>query len=261
MTVSPPGPITLFDTHAHLHFKQFRGKVDGLLHQATEAGVERFITVGVNTADSRAALELAAAYASVWAAVGIHPHDAGEAEQGIDYLRELAGRRKVVAIGECGLDLYKAQTTLEQQTAALRAQIELALELNLPLIFHVREAFGPFWELLRDYPGVRGVVHSFTGNQAELERAMTAGLSIALNGIVTFSKDAELLAAARQVPAERLVLETDCPFLSPAPHRGKINEPARVADIAAFVAHLRGESVTTITERTTANALTLFGLG
>jgi len=255
-----PGLTRFVDTHAHLHFDLFRGKVDGLLHQATEAGVDRFITVGVNTADSRAAVELAAVYAPVWAAVGIHPHDAGEAEQGMDYIRELAGRRKVVAVGECGLDLYKAKATLEQQTAALRAQIGLALELDLPLIFHVREAFEPFWAILGDYAGVRGVVHSFTGSPAEVERAVAAGLHIALNGIVTFNKDAGLLETARQIPAERLVLETDCPFLSPVPHRGKTNEPARVADIAAFVAHLRGESVRALASQTTANAERLFKL-
>ncbi len=255
-----PPAIKLVDTHAHLHFDVYRAKIDAVLSQGEAAGVSRFITVGVNTADSRAAVDLAATYGSVWAAVGIHPHDAGEAEQGMGYLRELAARRKVVAIGECGLDLYRSTTSLEQQRAALKAQIELALELGLPLIFHVREAFEPFFELLEDYTGLRGVVHSFTGNRGQMEAGVAAGLHIALNGIVTFNKDAGLRDAAKAVPAERLVLETDCPFLSPAPHRGKENEPARVADIAAFVAQLRDEPVKRLAAQTTANAEQLFKL-
>ncbi len=253
-------PAALVDTHAHIHFDVFRGQVDAVLHRAAEAGVTRLITVGVDTADSQRAAELAARYESVWAAVGIHPHEAAEAEQGMGYLRELAGRRKVVAIGECGLDLYKSTTSLEQQTAALRSQIELAMERQLPLIFHVREAFEPFFAIVKEYPNVRGVVHSFTGGVEEMEQATALGLYVALNGIMTFTKDTAQLEAARRLPGERLLLETDCPFLSPAPYRGKTNEPARVTDIAAFLADLRGVALLQLAGQTTANALALFGL-
>ncbi|HUC20174.1 MAG TPA: TatD family hydrolase, partial [Candidatus Polarisedimenticolaceae bacterium] len=146
----------MIDTHAHIHFDAYAGQVDAVLHRAREAGVQQLITVGVNTADSRKAVELASTYENVWAAVGIHPHDATEAAQGIDYLRDLTGRRKVVAIGECGLDTVKSQTTLVLQEKALRLQIELALERGLPMIFHVREAFGQFAAIMNDYSNVRG---------------------------------------------------------------------------------------------------------
>lgn len=252
--------MTLVDTHAHIHFKEFGGKVDAVLQRATEAGVTKLITVGVSTADSRDAAELAAEYEGVWAAVGIHPYDAEEAAQGIGYIKELASRRKVVAIGECGLDFYKASATLDEQEAALRSQIELALEKDLPLIFHVREAFGSFFAIVNDYAGIRGVVHCFTGHRREMEEAVAAGLHIALNGIMTFTKDEQQLEAARQVPAERLILETDCPFLSPAPNRTDTNEPAKVADIARFVSDLRGESFEQLSAQTTANAERLFAL-
>jgi TatD DNase family protein len=250
----------LTDTHAHLQFKEFAGQVPAVLHQAAEAGVAKILTVGVDSDDSRRATELAATYELVWASVGIHPHAADEPAAAVDYLRDLAQRRKVVAIGECGFDFFRSQTSPEQQEKIVRLQIELALEMDLPVIFHVREAFERFFVVIRDYPGLRGVVHSFSGGPRELEQVMTAGLQVALNGIMTFTKDREQLEAARQVPIERLLLETDCPYLSPVPHRGKTNEPARVADIAAFVAELRGVRPEVLAERTSANAAELFNI-
>jgi TatD DNase family protein len=252
--------LQLIDTHAHLHFDQYRGEVDAILHRAGEAGVGRLLSVGVSTADSLKAVELAATYENVWASVGIHPHDAGEAEQGMSYLADLAGRRKVVAIGECGLDYFKAKTTPEQQELALRAQIELALTRELPLIFHVRDAFPQFFDILRDYSGVRGVVHCFTAGRAEMEQAVAAGLYVALNGIMTFTKDESQLEAAKLVPSERLLLETDSPFLSPAPYRGKPNEPARTREIAEFLTELRGVTLAELAQSTSTNAINLFGL-
>ena len=252
--------MTLVDTHAHLHFDAYTGRVPEVLHQANEAGVTKILNVGVSTADSKAAVELAATYDSVWAAVGIHPYEAQEAEQGIGYLRELAGRRKVVAIGECGLDLHKATATLQEQERALRLQIELAQDLDLPLIFHVREAFDQFWKVTCDYGQLSGVVHSFSGGPEELHKALEAGLYVALNGIITFTQVDEQLEVAKVIPADRLLLETDAPFLSPAPRRGKVNAPASVADIAEFVATLRGESVSQLARTSTAAAEELFGL-
>lgn len=249
---------SLVETHAHLHFDTFAGEIDGLLQRAHEAGVHKLITVGVNTADSRKAVELAATYDSVWAAVGIHPHEAGESVQAIGYLRDLAGRRKVVAIGECGLDFYRSTISAHEQVAALRGQIELAIELGLPAIFHVREAFEQFFAVVQDYPDVTGVVHSFTGGPKELDQSLEAGLHVALNGIITFTKDSELLEAAKQVPHDRLILETDCPFLSPVPNRGKTNEPARLVDIIASLAELRGENARVLGKATTRTSEQLF---
>jgi len=250
----------LIDTHAHLQFKELSVQVPAVLHRASEAGIDKIITVGVDSDDSRQAVELAAVYEQVWATVGVHPHAAHESQPAVDYMRELASRRKVVAIGECGFDFFRSQATPEEQETVVRLQIELALELGLPVIFHVREAFERFFAVLRDYPKLRGVVHSFTGGPTELDQVLAAGLQVALNGIMTFTKDAGQLEAAKQVPLENLLLETDCPYLSPAPNRGKTNEPARVADIAEFLAELRGEPVAQLSAQTTANAEALFGI-
>jgi TatD DNase family protein len=252
--------LSLVDTHAHIHFSQFAGQVNHVLKAAQEAGVTKIVTVGVNTADSQRAVELAATYENVWATVGIHPHDADEADQGLSYLKELATRRKVVAIGECGLDYYRSQSSADDQKWALRAQVEVAQEAGLPLVFHVREAFDDFFTLMNDYPNLPGVVHSFTAGQKEMEEVLKRGWLIALNGITTFTKDQSQLEAIKRLPVERLLLETDCPFLSPAPHRGKTNEPARVTDIAAFLAELRGERLVDLAIATTHNAERFFKL-
>ncbi|HSX41278.1 MAG TPA: TatD family hydrolase [Candidatus Saccharimonadales bacterium] len=250
----------LVDTHAHIHFSNFAGKVDEVIHKAAEAGVDKIITVGVNSADSRAAVEMASRRENVWASVGIHPHDAGEAEQARGYISDLAGERKVVAIGECGLDYFKSQTSREDQELALRWQIELALERRLPLIFHVRDALDDFFRITGDYDGIRGVIHSFTGTRSQMEMVVERDLDVALNGIVTFTKDQQQIEAAKHLPLENMLLETDCPFLAPTPNRGKLNTPAAVKDIAEFLAELRGEDVARLAAATTANAEGLFGI-
>lgn len=251
--------MQLIDTHTHLHFPQYRGQVDEVLHRAQAAGVYKHIAVGTSSEDSRRAVELAATYEGVWASVGVHPHDAGEIEQAFQYIQDLAASRKVVAIGECGLDAFKAQTSREVQELALRKQLELAVDLNLPVIFHVRDAHEHFFKIIKDYQ-VRGILHSFTAGRRELDQALNYGLLIALNGIMTFTKEPSQLEAARAVPTESLVLETDCPFLSPKPHRGKVNEPARVVDIVEFLAELRGEELEALARQTTRNAERLFGI-
>lgn len=248
----------LIDTHAHIHFDVFAEQVEAVIQRAKEAGVTKIITVGVDADDSAKAVAMAQSHAGIWATVGVHPQAA--AEGGVERIRQLATQDKVVAIGECGLDLYRSADNLEQQVAVLRAQIELAQELDLPLVFHVREAFEQFLPIVKEYPGIRGVAHSFTGTPAQLQGVLDAGLYVALNGIMTFSKDPEQLAMAKAVPLDRLILETDCPFLSPKPHRGKTNEPARIADIASWLADHRGETPLQLAEVTTANAEALFGL-
>jgi TatD DNase family protein len=170
----------------------------------------------------------------------------------------------VVAIGECGLDSYKSETSPEDQERALRFQIELGLERGLPMIFHVRDAFPEFWSILDDYARdgaqVRGLVHCFSAGVPELEGSLERGLHIALGGIMTFTKEEDQLEAARRVPLDRLVLETDCPFLAPPPHRGKRNEPAYLADTARILAELRDEPLEDLASATTRNAEELFGI-
>lgn len=251
--------MNFIETHAHLHFDAYKTDLDAVLKRAEDAGVERIITVGVDTADSRAAVGLAQQRENVWASVGIHPHAAAEAEQGIGYIRDLAVERKVVAIGECGLDYAKSAGSKEEQERALRLQLELAAERKLPVIFHVRDAFNDFWRVVDDYRGIRGVIHCFTAGPDEVEAAIARGFMIALNGIMTFTKDESQLAAAKTIPSDRLVLETDCPFLAPVSNRGKRNEPGYIPEIAEFLAGLRGESPAALAAAATANSERLFG--
>jgi TatD DNase family protein len=250
----------LIDTHAHIHFPEFRDQVDELLERAHASGVQKILCVGVNETDSAQAIAVARAYENLWATVGLHPHDADRGYEALEEVARLAELEPVVAIGECGLDQYKSETTPEEQERALRFQIELGLERGLPMIFHVRDAFPDFWHILDDYQGVRGVVHSFTAGARELEGSLERGLHIALNGIMTFSKNESQLGAARAVPADRLILETDCPFLAPVPMRGKPNEPAYLHHTARFLAQLRGESLEDLEHATTSNAEALFGI-
>jgi len=250
----------LIDTHSHVHFQEFRPELDTILDHAHAAGVEKILTVGCNDTDSAEAVAVARAHQNLWATVGLHPHDADRGYEALEEIARLAEFDKVVAIGECGLDNFRSQTTPEDQERALRFQIELGLERDLPMIFHVRDAFPQFFAILDEYrgDGVRGLVHCFTAGMPELEGSLERGLSIALNGIMTFTKDPAQLDAAKAVPLDRLVLETDCPFLAPVPLRGKRNEPANIVHTAKFLAQLRGEALEDLETATTQNAEKLF---
>jgi len=261
----------LIDTHAHLHFDDFatdddapsgdrQAAIEAVLQRAHRAGVEKIMCVGVNETDSAEAVAVAHAFDNLWATVGLHPHDADRGYDALEEIARLADLEKVVAIGECGLDYYKSETTKEEQERVLRFQIELGLERHLPMVFHVRDAFEDFWRILDDYSKVSGVVHCFTAGPPELAGSLERGLYVALNGIMTFTKDESQLEAAKLVPLERLVLETDCPFLTPSPLRGRRNEPANVELTAKFLANLRGEAYEDLASATTDNAEHLFGL-
>lgn len=239
---------------------------DEVLAEARRAGVERMICVGTTAADSELAIEFVRERAGLWASIGIHPHEAsqhlssGRLLPNFATLAHDAAVRKVVAIGECGLDYFYSHSPREDQLAVLRFQLALAQEADLPLIFHVREAFDDFWPVVEEYQGLRGVLHSFTDSVENLERAQQHGLYIGVNGIATFAKDPGQLEMYRAIPLDRMVLETDAPFLTPTPYRGTICEPKHVAVTAEFVAKLRGESLEQITAATTTNAIRLFGV-
>ena len=256
----------LIDSHAHIHIDDYAADIDGVFDRARQAEVGTIITVGTDETDSRAAIRFVQDHhptgIKLFATAGLHPHEASHGEAAIKQIRQLAQveRQHIVAIGECGLDYYRNLSTPAEQATALRAQIELAHEFRLPLIFHVRDAWEDFWQILGDYSGLRGVIHSFTGGPREVEAAQTHGLSIALNGIITFTKLDSQLEAARLIPDDILLLETDCPFLTPAPQRGRRNEPANVALVADFLARLRRTDSATIAQMTTRNAQTLFGI-
>lgn len=251
------------DTHSHVHFADSFPDLAEVLQRSADAGVERVINVGVDPASSREALRLAkrsTGPVALYATAGLHPHEAAQGDPALDLIHDMA--EDVVAIGECGLDYYKNHASKADQDYALRAQLDIALEHNLPVVFHVRDAWDDFFAVLEDYPKIRGVIHSFTGGVAHVERALQhpGALYFGLNGIMTFTTDDDQLQAGRAIPADRLLLETDCPYLTPVPHRGKRNEPSYVPLIAEFIARLRGVEVADLAKLTTDNAEKLFAL-
>jgi TatD DNase family protein len=271
--------IELVDTHCHI---QSAGALVGgerntqglwakapelsaaqLVIAAEEQGVNRLIVVGCDLGDSELATQFVATNKNCWASIGIHPHEA-DAYVGQKTLQDqfttLATSSKVVAIGECGLDYYYKHSSPRAQAELLRYQIELAQNTNLPLIFHVRDAFDDFWPIFDGYSHVRGVLHSFTDNAKNLQKALDKGLMIGVNGIATFIKNPAQLDVYRSIPLSNLLLETDAPFLTPAPFRGKVNEPKYISTIAEFMAGLHQTDVQTIATATTANARSLFGI-
>lgn len=235
-----------------------------LIKNAQQVGVSRLICVGCSLDDSQLAVDLVRNQPACWASIGIHPHEAkdhlGHAKQSA--FAKLATAPRVVAIGECGLDYYYNHSTKTDQEKVLRFQLDLATEHNLPLIFHVRDAFDDFWPIFDEYTGLKGVIHSFASGARDLEQVMSRGLYVGLNGIMTFTKDQNQLAAAKAVPLDRLLLETDAPFLTPTPYRGTICQPKHVVQVAEFLECLRdnGESLSEIAEATTANAISFFGI-
>lgn len=272
--------MQLVDTHCHIHEALETSKLstetyrryekagfpnpDEILGRAMEAGVTRCICVGTTAQDSELAVNFAgASRENVWASIGIHPHEAkvyADDHVSLERFAALAGRPKVVAVGECGLDFYYSHSPKEAQEKVLRFQIELARKHDLPMIFHVRDAFEDFWPIFDSYSGIRGVIHSFSATERELGQILDRDLYVGLNGIMTFTKDPAQLAAAKAVPLEKIVLETDAPFLTPHPYRGTICEPKHVWVIAEFLSALRGEPIEEIATRTTENAHKLFGL-
>ena len=262
----------LIDTHAHIHFDDFSGDLTDVFSNAHASQVTSIITVGTTPQDSLKALKFVmnpetiamAQGIKLYATAGIHPHEASLGSDGLKVIGLLARDSKyqavLVAIGECGLDYYRNNSPKAQQHDALEFQLQLAQELELPLVFHVRDAWEDFFEILKNYPKVRGVIHSFTGTTKEVEQALGFELYFGLNGIMTFTKDQAQLEAANIIPASRLLLETDCPYLSPAPMRGQRNEPSFIKYTGEFLANLRGESYDEIFKYTSTNAFTLFGL-
>lgn len=259
----PAAGLDLFDTHAHLHFPEFADDLDAVLTRARAAGVRRMLTIGTDVETSRAAIALAAREVDVWASVGIHPHDAGEADDAaLVEIERLARAPRVVALGEMGLDFFRNLSPAEAQVRAFRTQLDIARRLGKPVLVHCRDAHDAVLATLGEARvGERGgIMHCFSGDAAIARRCLDLGLLISLAGPVTYPKARALPEVARMVPADRLVVETDCPFLPPQPHRGKRNEPAWVAITAARVAELRGEPVDRLAARMSANACALLGI-
>lgn len=254
----------LIDTHCHIHEADYPLDVAYTLRRAQEAGVGQLICVGTSLESSRLALAFADDYPNSYASIGVHPHDTSGGWEGLDTLaagvKAATDRQTLVAVGEIGLDYFYTHSLRQVQIEALQAQMQLARDLDLPIIFHVRDAFDDFWPIFDTFAGIRGVLHSFTDTQANMEAALGRGLSIGVNGISTFTRDDAQKAMFASIPLKKLLLETDAPFLTPHPLRGKVNEPAFVEIIAKHHALIRGVDVTQVADATTANARALFAL-
>lgn len=233
-----------------------------IIDDAVEAGVTRMICVGCTLGDSEMAVEVAGKSKNCWVSIGIHPHEAKDhlEKETQDSFAKLATAPKVVAVGECGLDYYYNHSEKADQIKLLEFQLDLAKTHNLPLIFHVRYAFDDFWSVFDQFQGLRGVIHSFSSDIRDLEQILSRGLYVGLNGIMTFTKNTDQLQAAKSLPLDKLLLETDAPFLTPSPNRSIICQPKHVRVTAEFLAGLRGESLEQIAQTTTENAINLFSL-
>jgi TatD DNase family protein len=264
--------VAWIDAHCHLQFEERAGRDNDtirrrtadetaaeLVARAADAGVERMVCIGTDLATSAEAVRLAGVFPEVWATVGLHPHDASKLADEWDGLVELAGSDRVVGIGEAGFDLYYRHSEPDAQEEAFRAQVRLARERDLPLVIHSRDAWAETFGVLESegVPG-RTVFHCFTGGPAEAERALALGCWLSYSGIVSFKTADDLRAAAAVTPADRLLVETDAPFLAPVPHRGKTNEPAFLPAVGAALAAARNEPLDTVAETTRNNALVFF---
>ncbi|MGY4707324.1 TatD family hydrolase [Candidatus Bipolaricaulota sp. J31] len=252
--------MRLFDTHAHLDFPQFDGDRDQLIRELDLQGIY-VINVGVDLATSRASLELARKHGKIFAACGVHPHDAADFTDAT--LKELAGLldRGAVAVGECGLDYYRNLSPREDQRRAFKAQLELAVEKGLPVIVHLRgEAQEDLLQILREVNPGRGVIHAFSAAHGHPRDFLELGFHIGIGGPVTYRKNAALRALLRDIPLERLLVETDSPYLPPEPYRGKRNDPGKVRLVVEAIAGVLRRPPVEIAEITFRNACELFGV-
>jgi len=260
--------IELIDSHAHLDDRRFDKDREAVIDRAAQTGVTRIVTIGADLESSRAAVELARTHQGIYAVVGVHPHDAKTVDARILAELHVLCRQKphVVAVGEIGLDFYRDLSPRDVQRRAFRQQLELADQVGLPVVIHDRESRGEVLNILagwvRRRPGDRppGVIHCFSGDAAQAQRAVGLGFYVGIDGPVTYPDARKLAEVARTVPLERLLIETDAPYLTPQPHRGQRNEPAYVRLIAERIAELRGLSLAEVARVTTENARRLFDL-
>ncbi len=254
--------LNLIDSHAHLDFKDFVNDQTDTIQRAREVGVTRIINIGTSLTSSQQAIELAQKYPAVYAAVGIHPHDSNEVNHEIlTKLKLLSQQPKVVAIGEIGLDYFKMYQPVDIQERAFQRQLELALELKLPVVIHTRAAESATIEMLKSIQSTdwQGVFHCFPGDVALAQQVLDLGFHISYTGVITF-KNSTAGEVIRYIPLDRLLVETDCPFMTPVPHRGKRNEPAYVYFVAQKIAEIKQISLEQVAEVTTGNVERLFGI-
>jgi TatD DNase family protein len=265
--------MKMVDTHCHIHDSEFAVKSEfsqqEIIDRATSAGIDKLICVGTSLKSSFEAKDFAQINENCYFSIALHPHEAetysvGELQEQMSELEKIVeGQpKRFVAIGECGLDYFyhDNKKVIEKQEKLFISHIELAVRLNKPIIFHIRDAFDDFFRIIDKYPKVNGVVHSFSATSKELEGVLSRGFYVGLNGIMTFTKNQKQLDAAIKIPVDRILIETDAPFLTPVPLRGKINEPKNVINITQFISELRGESQAFLAKQTSENAKKLFNL-
>jgi len=258
--------MELIDTHTHLDFPQFDGDREAVIARAREAGVTTIINVGADIESSLASVALAERYPFIYAAVGVHPHDASILDETtLAKLKELARHPKVVAIGEIGLDYYRNLSPRDVQRRVFRLQLKLALDVGKPVIIHDRDAHREVLEILKEVAQkadgrLTGVMHCFSGSPEMAREVLKLGFRISVAGPVTFKNARKLPQIVRELPLDRLLIETDCPYLAPHPYRGKRNEPAYVRLVAEAIAAIKGMPVEEIARATLQNALRLFGI-
>ncbi|MCL7486613.1 MAG: TatD family hydrolase [Desulfobulbaceae bacterium] len=256
---------SLIDTHCHLDMKAYEDDLDTVVRDAADSGITRIITVGIDLPSSCEAVALAKRFPGIWATIGIHPHNAESGNpETYRRLHLLAEEKtnKVIGYGEIGLDFARNYAPRPVQIAAFGTQIDMAKELNLPIIIHDRDAHDDTLAILKShapYP-MLGVMHCFSGDLELASRVMELGLYISIPGIVTFNKSESMQQVAREIPLEKMILETDGPFLAPVPYRGKINKPEYLLHTAQKIADLRGISLDEVARQTTANSENLFCL-
>lgn len=249
--------VKFTDSHCHIHDPEFfpEGGEDQYI-RALEAGIHRVICVGTDVKSSEAAVAFAESHENAWAIVGIHPHDASLGLGSVEQLKPLLASPKTIGIGEIGLDHHYDHSPRQVQAEMLHAQLTMATEAELPVCFHVRSAFDDFWPIFSQYKLVGGILHCYTDNLSNMEKGLSAGLLVGVNGISTFAPDVtEVLDHA---PTARILFETDAPYLTPSPNRGKINEPMYIRQIAEFTAARRNLSLDELSLATETNCEQLY---
>jgi TatD DNase family protein len=250
----------LIDSHAHLDFRRFDDDRESVIQRARETGLAAVVNIGTDLDSSRASIELAESYEFIYATVGVHPHSAKTVTSRVfDELRTLARHPKVVAVGEIGLDYYRDLSPRPVQRKAFSDQLALAADLGLPVVIHSRDAHDDVIAALQGWKGT-GVLHSYSAGLTRLDEVLELGFWVGISGPVTFPKAQALRRVAARVPLERLLVETDCPYLTPEPHRGRRNEPAYVRYVVEAVARARGMPAGTVAHSTADNARRLFDI-
>lgn len=255
--------MSLIDTHCHLDYDVFKVQMPEVLERCRQAGVEKMITISTRLSKAEEIIAIAERHENIYCSIGIHPHHVHEAGEEFDRDKMLSylNHPKVVAIGEAGLDYFYETAPKDIQKRAFRQQLELCLERDLPIVIHTRQAEEDTWEILSEMSQggkLRGVLHCFTSADWLAEKALEIGFYISMSGIVTFKKSDQLQALAKRLPQDRILVETDAPYLAPVPMRGSSNEPSYVKYVAMFLAELRGEAYAEFAKATTDNAQRLF---